>query len=319
MERVSAARASQRNAIDFIVIGAQKSGTTSLRAYLRRHPSVYVPESEDPFFIRSWFSRRSWDRYFQRRFSKVDQAKILGKVTPHYMTDRRVPTRIRKVLPSVRLIALLRNPIDRAFSHYRMAVRRGQDRRTFEEACTQLIEEGHARRARRLNYRPAVEHACYLVWGEYGRILGDFLGSFARHQLRVFFTEDLAARPADVYMDILAFLGLPGHIPENLGQRYQPDIASRSPLPWWVETRTFLANIASGLLRRSACWGMVAGSGPGPPTEHSLRTRSLLADYFRSDVQRLEALLDLRPPWPEFQEEASTGALAETGAIKRSC
>ena len=120
--------------LDFLVIGAQKAGTTSLFEYLRRHPEVELPpDKEAPFFSHDPTWALGWEPYIERTFGRRDAGKKRGTVTPQYMAggvfgaapgaldghydESTVPLRIQKYAPDVRLIVLLREPISRAISH----------------------------------------------------------------------------------------------------------------------------------------------------------------------------------------------------------
>jgi Sulfotransferase domain len=210
-------------ALDFIVIGVQKGGTTSLWEYLRRHPSIAMPEHKEAPVLCAPDSRYpdllAW---LMRGFDGVASDVRLGKVATYYMMGRdavsvdRVAERMAELLPRVRLIALLRDPVARAISQYRMSVRRGFERRPLDAAIEEQIAEG-----RTAADRPATETTTYVAQGEYGRVLRTYLRWFPLEQLHVEWTADLDRDPAGVVDRILRFLGLPaGYRPEGLGAHH---------------------------------------------------------------------------------------------------
>ena len=135
--------------LDFVVIGASKSGTTSLFRYLRTHPAIFIPASKDvPFFSADKWLDRGWAAIRQEEFCGAPADARWGTVTPRYMEDPRVPKRIQRLMPEIKLVALLRNPIDRALSQFRQQVRRGKESRSFEEATFELMRSDAAQRAR---------------------------------------------------------------------------------------------------------------------------------------------------------------------------
>ena len=167
--------------LDFIVIGAQKSGTTALHEYLRLHPELYLPPAKEvPFFSHDPVYRQGWDHWSPRAFPEDRVSAIRGKITPHYMAGARygdriagtkhddappedvIPLRIQELLPNVRLIALLRDPVERCISHHRMTTLLGWEDRTLELAMEQLLEPSALTRAR---LEPNQLNG-YLVWGE---------------------------------------------------------------------------------------------------------------------------------------------------------
>lgn len=122
--------------VDFLVIGAQKSGTTSLFHYLRAHPRIHIPFVKEIGFFSNERKFRKGVQWYLKHFSDAEPHQIVGEVSPQYMAHPAAPGRIHSLFPDTRLIAVLRNPIDRAHSAYRMAVRRGGEKRAVEEALS---------------------------------------------------------------------------------------------------------------------------------------------------------------------------------------
>lgn len=194
-----------KDTLDFIVIGAQKAGTTSLFEYLRRHPQISMPaDKEAPYFSHDHAFERGWDAYMAK-IALIDPERRWGTVTPHYMIggvykrakasadaagrydERTVPLRIRERLPDVRLVAILRDPVARARSHHQMMVMNGSEQRSFDEAIAEHLRPDALERARR---RPLADTG-YVAWGEYRRILGGYFTVFPREQILVAFTDEL--------------------------------------------------------------------------------------------------------------------------------
>jgi hypothetical protein len=224
--------------LDFLLIGAAKTGTTSLFQYLRGHPEVHLPpEKEAPFFSHDSEYVRGWDWFVRSKFRDAPAEKKWGKVTPYYMAgaplrspdaeppewergmplERIVPERIKRDLPDVKLIAVLRDPVDRCISNYRMVVKKGYETREFAESIEALLSPEALEAARR---DPQREDSS-VVRGEYGRVLNDYFDLFPREQILVLFTDELERDPAAVCRRIFEFIGVdPDHEPENIGRRY---------------------------------------------------------------------------------------------------
>jgi len=154
------------NTLDFAVIGAQKCGTTSIRQHLRSHPEICVPPGEAPFFTRGSLYNLGWENFAKSFFSSAERESIWGVVSPQYMGNLRAPRRLSLHNERLKLIALLRDPIERARSHHRMATRRRQETRSFEEAVLALLNQKKVDLS-----PPPPETRCYLEWGRYGSIL----------------------------------------------------------------------------------------------------------------------------------------------------
>jgi hypothetical protein len=232
-----------KDTLDFIVIGAQKAGTTSLFEYLRRHPDLCLPlDKEAPYFSHDQELTRGWDHYVDKAFGASDPTKKWGTITTHYMvggvydrsgtpqevadsyTEYTVPLRIRRHLPEARLIALLRDPVDRAASHHQMLRMNGEEPRSFDEAVDALLRVESLEQSRR---RPE-EQTGYVAWGEYGRILTAYLEVFPRDQIMVAFTDELESEPERLMRQLHSFIGVsPDVVPDNLGTRYRERTTAR--------------------------------------------------------------------------------------------
>lgn len=208
----------------FLIIGAARAGTTSLHAYLMRHPSVRAPTHKELHFFDLNYERGlDW---YRRHFPAVPPGNrsgtLTGEASPYYLFHPNVPARVRATLPDVRLIALLRNPVDRAYSQHQLAQRHGRDDLSFEEAIAAeptRLEGELGRIASEPGYDSVSHrHHSYLARGLYAEQLDRWYEHVPREQLLVLRSEDLFADPAAVFSEVLRFLELPPH---ELGE-YQP-------------------------------------------------------------------------------------------------
>jgi Sulfotransferase domain len=182
---------------DFIIIGAQKGGTSLLYRLLIEHPDVEPAATKELHFFNNNFSEGlSWyRRYFQQATSSDGRRILSGEATPAYLPHPLVPERMAKTVPDARLVALLRNPVDRAYSHHQMWARRGDEVRSFDEATRQEMA-GEA-------------GVGYLVRGLYAEQLERFSFFAERDRLLVLKSEDFFSRRWDILGRVLAFLDLP--------------------------------------------------------------------------------------------------------------
>ena len=201
----------------FLIIGAARAGTTSLHAYLMRHPSVGAPTHKELHFFDLNFDRGlDW---YRRHFPVVvpanRNARITGEASPYYLFHPSVPARVKETLPEVRLIALVRNPVDRAYSQHQLAQRQGRDELSFEAAIAAEPSrlKGEVERIRSEPGYDSVSHRhhSYLARGLYAEQLERWYEHFPNEQLLVLRSEDLFADPPAVVGDVLRFLGLPPH------------------------------------------------------------------------------------------------------------
>jgi Sulfotransferase family len=322
--------------LDFVVVGAAKAGTTALFNLLRAHPGLHLPEGKElPYFAvprHDYYSSAA--EFYADAFRGRGKGQLCGTVTPQYLygallgggtepapspghSERIVPRRIRDAYPEARLIAVLRDPVERARSYHRMSVMRGHERRGFDAAIAELLRP-EALAGSRAN--PTVKDS-YVVLGEYGRLLAGYLDVFPRERLLVLFHEELERDPAAVCERAFAFLGVdPGFRPPDLGRRYNEGAGRRrfawlDPIEWQraaarsAALRGLWRRLPRSLRRRAllrfkgASWRLFlwnrvpAGKGGAGPDPVSPETLAALRAHYREDEAALRALLGSAPPW----------------------
>jgi hypothetical protein len=216
----------------FMIIGTQKGGTTSLYRYLDKHDDVSMASKKEVhFFDFFWFKGLDW---YLAHFALRGEVAQTGEASPTYLFHPEAPRRIHAVFPEVKLISLLRNPVDRAYSHHQMEFRRGIDPLSFEEAIDQEPE-----RLRESN--PDIRDGnwrrfSYVSRGIYVEQLARWLEVFPREQFLIIKSEDFFREPGRHFDQVLQFLELPAcPLPEYRSHNTQ-SYAEMRP-----ETRTHLA------------------------------------------------------------------------------
>jgi hypothetical protein len=196
---------------DFLVLGAQKAGTTALYEYLRRHPQITGPSwKEVSFFDRHWARGESWYRGNFPNLART-RGKLVGEASPSYVFHPLGPERVKAVVPDARLVVLVRNPVDRALSHYNHEVALGREPLSFEEALDAEDERLHGEVERmeadpRYFSREWWSHT-YKARGRYAEQLERWLAVFPPEQLLVLPSEDLGDAPERAHAEVRAFLG----------------------------------------------------------------------------------------------------------------
>jgi hypothetical protein len=225
------ATAASRRLPDFIIVGAQKSGTTSLYAYLIEHPCIVPPiAKETSFFDQNFHRGLAWYRsYFPRCATAPHRdspgtTTLTGESTAHYMFHPLAAERMARSLPGARILMLLRNPVDRAFSHYQMKVRRRQEPLTFDDAvdaeAERLAGEPEKIIADPSYHSQALSRYSYLSRGAYVEQISRLQSFFAPDQMLVLESDEFFKRTAEVFERVLAFLGLPSWQPAQFGNRF---------------------------------------------------------------------------------------------------
>jgi hypothetical protein len=234
------ATASARPLPDFLIIGAQKAGTTALYAYLRRHPAITGPSwKEVSYFDRHYERGEAWYRGNFPNRVRV-RGKLVGEASPSYIFHPLGPERVKALVPEARLVALVRNPVDRALSHYHHEVALGREPLPFEDALDaeeDRLRGEKERLAADPSYfsRPWWSHA-YTSRGRYAEQLERWLAVFPREQLLIVPSEDLGSEPERTHARVLDFLGAAPHRLDVYPRVYERQYEAMS-----AETRERLA------------------------------------------------------------------------------
>jgi hypothetical protein len=253
-----------------------KCGTTALARYLARHPDIHVaPKKEVHFFDRRFNEGIAW---YARHFESAGpDCAAVGEATAHYLYDPDAPARIASTLPNVRLIALLRNPADRAYSQYWHARTRGHERLTFEAALEQ--------EAARLKSPRAMDRwrFSYADRGHYINHLSRYDRVFRAEQVHIIISEDMRASAAKVVAAACQFLGVdPGRLPGDALRPVNEFVRFRYPRV--RRLADFLPAPANSIVNRMNMTG-----GRYPPMAPATRAR--LLDLFKSSNAALSARL----------------------------
>ena len=235
------ATAAVRPLPDFLILGAQKAGTTALYAYLRRHPEITGPSwKEVSYFDRHYARGESW---YRGNFPNLlrSRGELVGEASPSYVFHPLGPERVKALVPEARLIVLVRDPVDRALSHYNHELALGRESLSFEDAldAEEGRLEGEVERLRadpRYFSRAWWSHT-YKSRGRYAEQLERWLAVFPREQLLIVPSEELLAEPGRVHAEVLEFLGAPPYRLDAYPRVFERKYESMRP-----ETRAELAD-----------------------------------------------------------------------------
>jgi hypothetical protein len=206
---------------DALIIGAMKSGTSSLHYYLTQHPQVVPPLRKEVHYFDLNLARG--EPWYRANFGRADAGGLNVDSSPYYLFHPQVPQRAHALLPNARLIVLLRDPVRRAYSHYWHERDKGREPLSFEDAIAaepERVEREHARLATGEIERSAShQYFSYLARGRYAEQLERWLQFYTREQLLVLRFEDLAREPLPVLNRTLDWLGLPAMASARLEPR----------------------------------------------------------------------------------------------------
>src|SRR5687768_16600815 len=187
---------------NFLIIGAMKSGTTALYYYLEQHPEIYMSPVKEPNFFSAQEQENAADTVtdigtYQQLFGGAAGKKAIGEASHSYLYDPGAAAEIRRYVPEARLIAIFRNPIDRAYSHFLHMVRSGAE--PLDDFAQALQEE-------EVGIHKERTFQDYIGRGLYYNQLRRYFGTFPREQVRVYLYEDLSGAPISAVQDAFRFL-----------------------------------------------------------------------------------------------------------------
>jgi len=297
---------------DFIIIGAAKSGTTAMYELLRRHPDIYFSPVKEPHYFsdfdvreftsafrrnnvidpENYFSQSPLPQQFQlfindpdqysRLYEDAPEGKIRGEASTSYLYSERAPKAILKHNPDTRLIAILRNPVERAFSHHTMALKYGY---TTDDFLTALKKD-QAKKEKGWS-----RSELFLELGHYDDQLERYYKYFPRNQIHVIIHEEWRVQPQKTMNRVTGFLkttplNLPEQKTHNTGE-----VPRYAQLNQWLHRmglRQYLADqLPTAMKEKLRSWYL-------KPKEVDLMTpeaRDFLEEYYRSRIRRLEDLL----------------------------
>lgn len=209
---------------NFLVIGAAKAGTTSLHKYLAQHPEIFVPPlKKEPQFFLVWNNDDQQRQYLKEgypEFNEIDTFqkysnlfhpgidKVRGESSPQYLAYPGVAKKIHNLVPDIKIIVILRDPAERAFSQYQMMKRR---KREFASFATAIQEEmANGRTGLPFDQR-------YLQWGRYAEQMHEYYRLFPASQISVHLFEELVTSTHIFLKNIFCFLNVDDQfMPSNL-------------------------------------------------------------------------------------------------------
>lgn len=300
---------------NFLIVGAAKAGTTSLLKYVEQHPEIYMCPVESPRFFNVKGSEKSpygdLDAY-QSLFDGVINEKAIGEKSTTYLANPRVPGKIKEYLPDVKLIAVLRNPVDRAYSQFNYYLREGQ------EDCTDFATIA-ARDIERVEMRKAPSQ--YTSWGMYSVHLERYLKFFDKSQIKLVIFEEFVREPDRVMAEVFEFLGVDPDAKVDTSKQHNVTTAPKGGIAGRMLKLVArnLDQIKRGLIALAPDWLYrrvivptgksfldLLRSSPSKPAKLDPAVRDRLMGVFRDDISRLERLIGKDfSTWSNASSEAS--------------
>lgn len=286
---------------NFFIVGAPKAGTTSLHAHLQSVPGIFMSRIKEP----NYFSRtlvpddhplrpiRDEHKYLSL-FDDVRDEAVIGEASPTYLADPDAPRRIHDVAPRARILISLRDPVERAFSHYLMMRNNGTAQLSFLGEIRRGIGQGANRRLVLL--RPDL--------GLYHDQVVRYFATFGPASVRVILFEELSADTAGTLRGVLEFLGVKGTVELAGTGAHRQFGEARGPLVRYLFANRTVARLSEVLisprLRKVVREKLLVRNVAKPTMDQD--AREFLVNYYREDVTKLAALLGRPLPWRNFAD-----------------
>lgn len=306
---------------DFIIAGAAKSGTTALHNFLDQHPEIFMSRPKEPnFFLFSGeepeFSDIESDEQLYRSsvglyerikknsitdeeaylklFDQATSFKVKGEASVLYLSDPKAPARIKKYIPDVKLIVMLRNPVDRAFSSYMHMVLVGNETRSFKEALQQEPVDAENIWCGRGDY--------YIRAGFYARQLKGLFKHFDQQNIRIYLFDDFISSPEAIMSDIYRFLGVDESFQGDHSKKLNISGVPKSKFIYNSLTRLYRKFASTGKMKkmihyflpkktRSKITAAIFERSLNKP-KMSQEDKEKLLSLYRKEILELQTLLD---------------------------
>jgi hypothetical protein len=285
---------------NLFIVGAAKAGTTSLHDYLDQHPEVFMSPVKEPHFfsgiepapeLAAFFPSIRDEAAYLNLFTGASDEKVLGEASTSYLAYPKTAAAIKRVNSDARIVIMLRDPVERAHSHYWNDVREGFEHRSFLDAVSDEIENGN---------RGWGVSSMYVDCGLYADRVETYLAAFGQNALVLFFEEFVANTRLELERT-LAFLEVDAAVSDRIDLEIQNPFA----LPRNAMSARLMGSGRARRLARSVVPGVVRGRAREVLLKRTAKpamepeVRQLLADVYRPDRERLPELLGRRLPWPE--------------------
>jgi len=286
---------------NFFIVGAPRAGTTSLHAYLKEIPGIYMSLIKET----NYFSRqlvpdnhpllnpiRDQQKYLSL-FDGVSNEKILGESSPLYLSDLEAPKLIHEVSPNALILISLRDPIERALSHFTLVISDGGSTNTFHQELQDEFKFG---------LHDITKPHLFLLSGLYSESVKRYQQIFGTKNVKIIIFEEFIQNPKQTIKEVLNFLNIQNSLSNFQGKVHNPFIAARGSTSEKILTskdvskfaKLFLPSEARKFLRRK----VLTKKQTKPTIEDE--DRKILQEYYKEDVEKLKKILKRDLLWSNF-------------------
>jgi len=280
---------------NFFIVGAAKAGTTSLYNYLKNIPRIFMSPVKEPRYFSQIVAINNPNRIGNKKkyldlFKDIKDEKAIGEASPIYLLDPDSPKLIHQAVPNAKIIIILRDPIQRAYSHYLHNVRNGITNVSFMEMITNY-----------LNSEDKENPRLHLLINSslYSKRVQKYFDTFGSKQVKIIIFEEFVANTKQTINDIIKFLEIDYELTETPTKTYNPFGESRNQLASSIisnkTVRKFAKRIISLPTRKKIVRNIFNKDSVKP--EIGIEERKILEKIYKTDVKKIQSILDRSLPW----------------------
>ena len=285
---------------NFIIIGAQKAATTSLYTYLRQHPEIFMTKVKEPMFFNNYkqkntfflkgrkIARNKTLEEYKSLFDNVKNEKAIGEASPAYIYNKKATTLIKKEIPNVKIIAILRQPVERAYSNFLHTRRAGREPLDdFEK--TFVVENERINK----HWSPLYH---YKSKGFYFKQLQRYFDVFPKENIRILLFEDVIKNPILITKEIFKFLNVDVNFTPKTFRKMNVSGTPKGIFGWIIMKLRFynlLPNIQLNKYLPDFIISLLFKSAYSKPKKLNENLKKKLTDkYYKTDILQLEKLIE---------------------------
>ena len=290
----------KNNLPNFIIIGAQKAATTSLYTYLRQHPEIFMTKVKEPMFFNNYkqkstflvkgrkIARNKTLEAYKSLFDNVKNEKAIGEASPEYIYNKKATALIKKEIPNVKIIAILRQPVERAYSNFLHTKRAGREPLDDFKKAFALEDE-------RINeHWSPLYH--YKSKGFYFKQLQRYFDLFPKDNIRILLFEDVIKNPILTTQEIFKFLNVDTNFTPETFRKMNVSGTPKGILGWIIMKLRFynlLPNIQFNKYLPDFITSLLFKSAYSKPEKLNEKLKKELTDkYYKTDILQLEKLIE---------------------------
>ena len=280
----------------FFIVGAPRSGTTSLYNYLKTIPEIFMsPVKEPGYFIPNDFRGFTEKKYLDL-FKNIKNEIVIGEASAGYLANREASLKIKKQIPDAKIIITLRDPVERTFSDYLNNLRTGNVKRTFEQDFENFLrnnkEQSHLKKS--------------IPVSMFFEQVKNYLNIFGKENVKVLIFEETIKDTKKAIEDVLEFLGVQTQIPENFEKQYNAYSEPLGSFGTNIAKNKNISIIVKKIFpnknRENILHTILNKKGKKPKMSEEIKIK--LQNLFLEDVKKLEKLLERPLPWPTIKENS---------------